>query len=65
MGQPIPTDRCFKCNCSASHEVRRTYASTGGLMRYLVILQPLLIPFLLPFHLMHQNRCFGLLRPLS
>lgn len=59
----MPTELCFKCNCSARHEVRRCFVSTGGIMRLLVILQPLLIPFLLPFHLSRQNRvsvAFGL-----
>ena len=56
LGAPIPTDRCFKCNCSARHEVRKTFTSTGGFMRYLVVLQPLLIPVLLPFFLMRQKR---------
>lgn len=63
LGAPLPTERCFKCNCGAEYEVRKTFASTGGYLRFLVILQPLLIPILLPFFLRRQERvslAFGL-----
>ncbi len=43
----------------------QTFASPGGLLCYLVILQPLLIPFLLPLYLLRHNRvsvAFGLCR---
>ena len=62
-GQAVPTHRCFKCNCAAHHEVRKSFSSTGGLLRLLILLQPLLIPFLLPVYLLRRNRvsvAFGL-----
>lgn len=62
-GTPLPTHRCFKCNCEAKHQVRRTFVEDGGFWRLLVVLQPLLIPILLPLHLMRRQKVklsFGL-----
>lgn len=62
-GDPLPTHRCFKCNCEAKHQIRRTFVEDGGFWRILVVLQPLLIPILLPLHLMRRQKVklsFGL-----
>jgi hypothetical protein len=65
FGAPLPSCRCFLCNAPAEHQVRKTFRSTGGRARYLILLQPLLIPLLLPLHLLRRNGVsvtFGLCR---